>query len=191
MSRLMNARYKDTGSASFSLVLISLPPPLPPLGKKVYKTRIFTTMCNNCRMRGKDSCNHSVEMPWSSQAQSAKIEAIMADQSEIYRREILNEETEATIVKAFNPEDVDQLASTNFQLKPTDDIRFVFVGIDPAAGGSGSKFAIVSLVAVERQVTGADPSQTEEDVVVCLLSPPPPPISSGLSFFIWIYRHRK
>ena len=147
MNHLMNARYKDTG-------------------KRVYKTRIFTTICNNCRIRGKQKCTHNVEMPWSSQQQSAKIEAIMADQQDTYRREILNEAVESNMVKAFTKESVDMLDATAYVIPPTAEIKHVFIGIDPAAGGNRSMFSMVSIAVIERKRGKGEEHLPAQDVVV-------------------------
>lgn len=119
-----------------------------------------------------------MEMPWSSQQQSAKIEALMGDQREIFRREILNEETESSIVKVFDPEQVDVLESSNYDLREDDDIRHVFVAIDPAAGGSQSKFAIVSLAITGRDVPSDENHEQGEGAPVPLedIVVPPRPL---------------
>jgi len=190
MTRLINARYKDTG-----ISLFCFPRYLQThrTGKRVYKTRIFTTICNNCRLRGREKCTHNVEMPWSNQQQSAKIEAILADQKEIYRREIMNEDGESSIVKAFDKELVDDLDATNYSLDPSQEIRHVFIGIDPAAGGNRSMFSIVSMVVVKRHTT--DPNEPNHDVVVrflflyIYLQPLPPPPTFHWRMATRIVRH--
>lgn len=150
MNHMMNARYKDTG-------------------RLVFKTRVFSTTCNRCRLRGKTECPHYVEMPWSSQDQSAKIRAIMGEGAN-FRREILNEDAESNIVKAFNVDSVDAFANSSFEIPASTRISHVFVAVDPAAGGSASKFAIVSHVTVPRHEAESQHTGVSEDVVV---HPPP------------------
>ena len=95
----------------------------------------------------------------------------MADQKESYKREIQNEDSEPTMVRAFDADHVDILASSDFRLDDSHDIRHVFVAIDPAAGGNRSKFAIVSLVTVDRPDAENLPQGVcKQDVVVHTLT---------------------
>ncbi len=155
MNRMMEAKYKNSG-------------------EYVYTTRVFSTMCNNCRLRGKLECRHKIEMPWSSAAQSAKIAALMADHQADYRREILNEDVESNISHAFPRNIINDLDNTSYVLTATHRIKHVFIGIDPAAGGSKSRFAIVSLAIIERDLGSTAASEHAYDVVV----PPPLPYPS-------------
>ena len=116
----------------------------------MFKVRVFRTICSNCRLRGRNDCNHNVEMPWSSYEQDAKMKAMMGGTSEEFMREIRNEDVKPNITKAFTAASVEALDGSQYQIMPYERIKHVFIGIDPAAGGRQSKFARVSLIVIER-----------------------------------------
>ncbi|MCA1800458.1 MAG: hypothetical protein LC650_04120 [Actinobacteria bacterium] len=83
--------------------------------------------------------------------QARKIAGLMKQHEHDFRAEILNEEVETMTTRAFPKAIADPFLESNYHFPTGADIRQVFVGIDPSGGGTQSKFAIVSIVFVERQ----------------------------------------
>lgn len=130
MTQMMNARYKLSG-------------------KPVFKTCIFSTICNNCRLRGKRNCRHVAEMPWSDEKQLAKIEAIMENYQADLNREVYNLDDEPEVKPSFDPNDVEAMKESEDSLPNDAHFQYIYTGIDPAGGGQRSKYAIVSVVPLE------------------------------------------
>jgi hypothetical protein len=147
MNRLINAR-------------------LPRSNKFVFKTRVFSPICAKCQLRQSTNCSHKVEMAWSDSKQAAKIEGLMADQRDNYRREILNEDVASDITAVFASDLIEGLRESQYVLDSNYRFRYVFVGIDPAAGGDESQFAIVSLVSVPPSPNSTDELSSDSNIVV-------------------------
>lgn len=130
MMQMMNARYKRSG-------------------RPVFKTCIFSTICNNCRLRGKRDCRHVTEMPWSDEKQQAKIEAIMENYQADLNREIYNIDDVAEMRQTFDEEWLEALLESEEDLPAGERPPIIYTGVDPAAGGMRSKYAIVSVVPLE------------------------------------------
>lgn len=132
MNMMMKARFLDTG-------------------ERIFRTKIFRRLCNACKARGNLHCKHKVEVQWSNQRQTRKIAGLMKQHEHEFRTEILNEEVETLTTRAFPKSVADPFLDSKYHMAPGSQIRQVFVGVDPSGGGTQSKFAIVSLVFVERQ----------------------------------------
>jgi hypothetical protein len=116
----------------------------PETGKPIIKTRVFISICESCARRGMSSCSHSDEDPWASQKQSQKIKHLMSDEKNEWRREMLNEDVEDTNEPVFAYESVQALGNPKKDYGGSVNFDYVYVAIDPAAGGTRSKYAIVS-----------------------------------------------
>lgn len=131
MNMLMNAKYLDTG-------------------EQIFKVRVFTKRCAMCVARNVMQCNHRVEVSWSSQQQARKIAALMRSDQHAFRAEILNEDVESTISRAFPESLLNGFVRSEYVIPRGIRIKQLFVGIDPSAGGNRSKFAIVTVAYVPR-----------------------------------------
>lgn len=157
----ISSRPVDEDSPMFRLISKRY----PESGKFVIRSVIVTTTCNSCKRRGRRDCKHDPEDPWTSQEQSRKIELLMADRREYYEREMRNEEsTEKLISAAFNRSDIETLDQSERDYNAYHEHPFVYVGIDPAAGGVRSKAAVMSIITPE--VTDPETHTTRTEVVV-------------------------
>ena len=139
----ISSRPVDEASPMFRLISKRY----PETGKRVIKSSIFTTTCPSCQRRGRRDCTHDLEDHWSSKEQSRKVEILMSDQRETYLREMRNEETTEKLVSAFFARsDIDVVDQTDRDYMGTLEHEYVYVGVDPAAGGMRSKAACLSIV---------------------------------------------
>lgn len=132
MNMMINARYLDTNEL-------------------IFNTRVFARICPSCRARGRTDCKHKVEVSWSNQRQARKVAGLMAHHQNVFRVEILNEGSEPNIARAFPDAIATPFIESEYTIHNTSQIRQLFIGIDPSAGGNQSKFAIVTLAFVERE----------------------------------------
>lgn len=140
----------------------------PETGKPVIRTRVFGTVCGRCQRQGIRDCKHDLEEAWSSQKQSHKVRLLMQDRKDMYLREMRNEDVGTNITPAFPPERVNALNNTKRDYHGTEEHDYVFVAIDPAAGGNKSKYAIISMLRVKVRDDRIS-SGYRQDVVVRLL----------------------
>lgn len=160
----ISSRPVDEASPMFRLISKRY----PETGKRVIKSSIFTTTCPSCQRRGRRDCTHDVEDHWSSKEQSRKVEILMSDQQETYRREMRNEETSEKLVSAaFGRSDIDSVDQTDRDYMGTQEHDYVYLGIDPAAGGLRSKAACVSIITPS--VYDEQLKRKREEVVVRIL----------------------
>lgn len=139
----------------------------PETGKPIIKTIVFNTICDNCRRRGSQNCNHEPEDPWSNEAQNRKIKLLMADDKKDWQREMRNMDVEDENEPAFSYEAVKHLEDTKWDYKGTEEQDYVYIAIDPAAGGAKSKYAIVSFIMP--RIYSKETKTFREQFVVCFI----------------------
>ena len=118
----------------------------PETGKPIIKSVIFNTICGSCRLRNLVDCNHEQEDPWSNETQNKKVKYLMGDDKASWRREMRNEDVDDENEPAFPYEAVMALADSKWDFGGSEEQDYVFIGIDAAAGGAKSKYAVVSLI---------------------------------------------
>lgn len=166
----ISSRPVDKNSPMFSLMEKKWPN-----GKPIIKTRIFISVCDACRRRGHKSCGHTPEDHWSNPTQNKKIEYLMSDRSSVYQREMLNMDVGDGSEPAFDPHDLAFLDAEKNDYSGTGEAPYVYITIDPAAGGDKSKYAMVSVITP--RVRSKRTKEINEYIVVRSLSlsiiPPP------------------
>jgi hypothetical protein len=128
MKGFMNARYAD--------------------GRSVMLCLNFSLVCAECKATGREeTCKHLMgELPhWSSSAQHTKLDAMLKDAKETLQREIKGLDISENTKPAFNTQSVRVLRDDDLSVVPTPvPCPVLFCTIDPACGGAGSSFALVT-----------------------------------------------
>lgn len=116
-------------------------------GEPVIHTINLEMVCDRCKRAGLElTCKHKLgELPrWQSSGRHDDIQALMKTNEDTFLTEMrgiggMDKYTRP----AFDQAGIAHLC-TNFYKHDGSDIRHLFIGIDPAAGGAGSDYAIVS-----------------------------------------------
>lgn len=117
-----------------------------PQGKPIIHTINLEMVCDRCKRAGLElKCKHKLgELPrWQSGGRHADIQALMKTNEETFLVEMRGVESNKYTRPAFDQAGVAELC-TNYYKHDGSDIRHLFIGIDPAAGGSMSDYAILS-----------------------------------------------
>lgn len=141
----------------------------PNTGRPMVASKTYSTMCPRCKLHNYTKCPHDVFMPQYFDAHRMLLTTmIMRRNPEVYRREVRNEYTEQQLKHPFDHENVDKMldASQHYGANPAG-LKEVYVVIDPAAGGIGSRYAIVSLLLCT--VTTAENMYQQTQLVVSIL----------------------
>jgi hypothetical protein len=112
----------------------------------VFRIHNVVTVCADCRRSGVIwGCMHAPRPPWKAQAQQMnKVSILMQDEATM-ARETLNEEIENLTEPAFSHPSLEWIRSGDrWAYHQSFNAEQVFIGIDPACGGSTSRYAIVS-----------------------------------------------
>lgn len=122
-----------------------------PDGRPVMNTITFKGSCDRCIESGRaGKCTHNMgSLPyWQDKRQHAKLELLMSDQVELFLRESKNVQSDPNVQPALPVAAIEELKAPNPDRIFGDNQFFdkVFISIDPAAGGSGSRYAICSAV---------------------------------------------
>lgn len=125
-----------------------------------FRIHQVVTVCADCRKNGVAwNCMHAPRPPWKVVGQQLRKAAILMQGDERTRaREFDNLEVESRVDSAFNVRSVEWMLEGERWCynKPIGGKDFVFVGIDPAAGGSKSRYAIISAVFHRETVNSAE-----------------------------------
>lgn len=129
-----------------------------PLGEKQFRHIHFDPICERCKKLEKvDSCIHKMgDLPhWMNKSRFKELEGMMGDNAvkNIYffcfnftkddiNRELRGLPGSSSVRPAFDKDSLDKLQRSCFQENSYQ--KHVFISIDPACGGSRSKYAIVS-----------------------------------------------
>lgn len=103
--------------------------------------------CDRCKELGLDSdCTHKMNEipPWQSQRRHKDLKLILGDNEDSYMRETKGVQVNTGYLQIFKTEDVKNFR--NRILNRGISHKVVYTAVDPNAGGSGSKFAVVSCV---------------------------------------------
>jgi hypothetical protein len=115
-------------------------------GKPVIHTINLEMVCGRCKRSGLElKCKHKLgQLPrWQTGGRHADVQALMKTQESTFLVEMRGIESNAHTRPAFDQAGVRDLCTTYYKHDGSD-IRHIFVGIDPAAGGELSDYAIVS-----------------------------------------------
>jgi len=122
-------------------------------GRPVFKTIRYTLVCDDCIKKGiETTCKHKMgDLPyWQDESQHNKLEKIMQDRAEAFLTETKGLLSNPNIRPAFIKKDIEfwmkRLSISNIKPRAS-----IFVSIDPAAGGSMSDYAIVSMAFVDQK----------------------------------------
>lgn len=105
--------------------------------------------CDHCKRIGReDSCRHKMgEMPyWHDASMYKHIKEMFGDDEEAFLVETKGMEVESGINPAFDKAYLDKIFEKKNYVKEINYQKNVYIGIDPAAGGDRSKYAMVSAV---------------------------------------------
>lgn len=129
MKGFMNAKYAD--------------------GRSVMLCLNFALVCKDCRASGREeTCTHLLgELPhWASASQHIKLNAMLKDANETLQREIKGLDVSESTKCAFNAQSLrvlqDADLGTYSAVLPVQPV--LFCTIDPACGGAGSSFALIT-----------------------------------------------
>ncbi len=121
-----------------------------PDGSMVFRVLALELVCERCRRAGlSDSCRHKMgELPyWHDEQKHRDVAMIMQDRMEDFMRETRGMQTNTMSRSIYTPDSVMALLDPRNLF---DDegayYPYVFTAVDPAAGGSSSKFAVVSCI---------------------------------------------
>jgi hypothetical protein len=115
--------------------------------KKIFKTIELTLVCNDCLKAGKaKECIHKLgEIPyWQDDDRHKDLQEIMKEREEDYLRETKGINSNSWVTPAFS-----KTALLDIYKSPKVDVTFapfVFTSADPNAGGTRSRFAIISSI---------------------------------------------
>lgn len=115
-----------------------------------FRIHEVVTVCADCRRNGVAmNCMHGAQPPWKSGGQQLrKAMILMQGDKRTFALELQNEDTEGFEESVFHHASVGwlQLHSEKWHYDEEFQSSVVFIGIDPACGGSRSRYAIVSAV---------------------------------------------
>ncbi len=115
-------------------------------GVPIIKTINLEMVCQACKRSGDElTCKHMLGMlpRWQSTGRHADVQALMATQESTFLVEMRGVESDAFTTPAFDVGGIRDLCEKRY-VHDGSDIRHIFIGLDPAAGGAKSDYAIVS-----------------------------------------------
>lgn len=121
-------------------------------GKPLFRNINLDLCCDHCRRIGKEAtCRHKIgQRPyWHDAGMYKNIKKMYGDDEDAFLVETKGLEVETGIDPAFQREKLEFAFDPKNYIKDVGFQRNIFVGIDPAGGGS--KFAIVTMVYMERE----------------------------------------
>lgn len=118
-------------------------------GNPVIFTLDLKMVCDRCIRAGAElSCKHMLgQLPaWQQRGRHDTIQRLMGTNEDVFLTEVRGLVTDAKKTPAFDPTAMTNLMENPDRIWTPDgsDIRHIFVGLDPAAGGSQSEYAVVS-----------------------------------------------
>lgn len=136
-------------AAAFDLFSVFMRIKLPD-GTPAFRTFEWKGVCDACEAAGEEvSCEHKrSERPWWLERDDGGfIKRIMQDFYEDYMREFKGVDGSPLQKKVFASELIDTIRGREAEVPLTNEtFPYIFVSIDPAAGGENSDYAIVSMV---------------------------------------------
>lgn len=117
-------------------------------GERLFRVINIDLVCDKCRRTGKeDVCQHKMgEVPyWQDERRHADIQKMMP--ADVFQREMRGIQSNPYISPFFNPTALDRLERDADRVYYSDNhVRYIFISVDPAAGGDHSKYAVVSCI---------------------------------------------
>jgi hypothetical protein len=115
-------------------------------GMPIIHTINMEMVCETCKRAGKDlTCAHLLgQIPaWQQRGRHADIQAMMATQESTFLVEMRGVESDEFTKPAFDVAAMRNFAA-QYYTHDGGEIRHIFIGVDPAAGGAKSEYAVVS-----------------------------------------------
>lgn len=103
--------------------------------------------CATCKKKGlEDKCTHIARPPqhFQSVADQERVKKLMSTDKASMRVEILNEREEADTTYAFESVHIDRMFKHSYVLR--EEIRHLFITLDPSAGKGANRYVLVSTV---------------------------------------------
>jgi hypothetical protein len=125
----------------------------PATGRPLFVTRSIELCCEKCKEDGKShECVHMLHLvpSWQSQERHRKLHVMMQDRPDLIKSELAGLAFDS-LQQVFRKTDIAEMFSA--PPLPLVQDQTVFLVIDPAAGGPGSDYAVVSLVRQRGTVT--------------------------------------
>lgn len=107
----------------------------------------FSLSCEQCKKRGiPEKCTHKIyePAPWNAPAAMRKIQMLIND-SNVFLRETIGLSGHSNSDRCFDNRCVRKLFESRKVGFENEDPEFIFTCVDPAAGGDGSRFAVISI----------------------------------------------
>jgi len=123
-------------------------------GDPLFRNINIDLCCDNCRRIGKeDTCRHKLgEMPyWHDAGMYKHIKQMFGDDEEAFLVETKGLEVESNVLPAFDKKALEIFFDPTTYIKEIYYTKNVFVGVDPAAGGDRSKYAMVTALYRENE----------------------------------------
>lgn len=146
---------------------------LTPQGTPLFKYIEFKDVCERCERLGlkeKAQCKHLLgDRPHFHNLKSHRqVESIMQENFETYMVEVKNIEVNNNVIPAFDRSCVTDILEVKPLYRDNHHIRHVFVAVDPACGGTRSKYAIVSCIYPDHirdvVIVGSESAQYREPI---------------------------
>ena len=118
----------------------------PATGRPLFVTRSIELCCEKCKEEGKShECVHMLHLvpSWQSQERHRKLHVMMQDRPDLIKSELAGLAFDS-LQQVFRKADIEHMFAT--EPLPLVQDQTVWIVIDPAAGGPGSDYAVVSLV---------------------------------------------
>lgn len=103
--------------------------------------------CGPCKKKGlADKCNHIARPPqhFQSVAGQERVKKLLSTDKASMRREMENYQDEPDTAYAFESVDIDKMFTHNYVLR--EEIRYLFLTLDPSAGKGRNRYVLVSSV---------------------------------------------
>lgn len=142
-------------------------------GTHLIDTVALTFSCDSCNKAGMAAqCTHAAfDRPrWQNPQTLKDIELMNLGHKDDLGREAYGVNCDSSTTKIFEAAAITDMSTTS--VKHTDDVDIVYISVDPAAGGKGSRFAVVSCVYLfdKMLIAGIDLSDSydpaENDAVI-------------------------
>lgn len=119
----------------------------PDSGEDVFTVIDLQRICNNCKLAGKQTCNHGIsERPAWQDAQSfSRVKALFQHNEAMFRQEMENEDAESQIFDAFDKLSVEATFRKENSTEIKHKIPFILVAVDPSDAGYDSDYSVTSI----------------------------------------------
>jgi hypothetical protein len=139
----------------------------PNTGQLCYSSKVYSTQCPRCKINNFKDCEHDVFMPrYFDKERTVMVHLLMRNNPQIFQQEIRNEYVQDELRSCFDSVHTHQLLKSNNEYNQKTQHEFVYVVVDPSAGGKNSRYAIISFVTDRIKIPNS--SETRMCLIVCI-----------------------